>query len=184
MGRLTAEKNVRFLATLGRGLEQVAQRDFEFYIVGQGSERGWLQANVPNAILPGILQGEELARAYANMDLFVFPSTTDTFGNVILEALASGLPCVVNASGGPKYLVHPAVTGYVAPDEQSFISYVSSLANDLDTHGRMKEAARDYACRLSWDAVFEKVFRVYDCCLAKPRSRQKRETEDQICLSV
>ncbi|MGA8596378.1 MAG: glycosyltransferase [Bryobacteraceae bacterium] len=73
VGRLTAEKNVRFLATLGRGLEQVAQRDFEFYIVGQGSERGWLQANVPNAILPGILQGEELARAYANMDLFVFP---------------------------------------------------------------------------------------------------------------
>jgi glycosyltransferase involved in cell wall biosynthesis len=184
VGRLTPEKNVRFLSTLSRALPRVVRRDFEFYIVGQGSERAWLQANVPNAIMPGVLQGEELARAYANMDLFVFPSTTDTFGNVILEALASGLPCVVTASGGPKYLVQPAVTGYVAPDEQSFIRYVGSLINDLDAHWRMKEAARHYARSLSWDSVFEKVFRVYDGCLTGPAIREKPGTEDQICLSV
>jgi phosphatidylinositol alpha 1,6-mannosyltransferase len=184
VGRLTPEKNVRFLSALGRALQPVVQRDFEFYIVGQGSERTWLQTNVPNAILPGVLQGEELARAYANMDLFVFPSTTDTFGNVILEALASGLPCVVTASGGPKYLVQPAVTGYVAPDKQSFIRYAASLVNDLDANWRMKEAARHYACRLSWDAVFENVFGVYERCLTAPRTPEKARTEDKICLSV
>jgi glycosyltransferase involved in cell wall biosynthesis len=168
VGRLTPEKNVRFLAELGRGLQRLAPREFEFYIVGQGSERDWLRANVPNATLPGVLQGEDLARAYANMDLFVFPSKTDTFGNVVLEALASGLPCVVTALGGPKHLVQSGVTGYVAPDDYSFLKCTSSLLSDLDSHWRMKEAARHYACGLSWNTVFETVFRTYDNCVAAP----------------
>ena len=107
VGRLTPEKNVRFLAEIACALEHSAQREFEFYIVGEGSELEWLKQNVRNAIFPGILRGEDLARAYANMDLFVFPSTTDTFGNVILEALACGVPCIVTSGGGPKFLVNP-----------------------------------------------------------------------------
>jgi glycosyltransferase involved in cell wall biosynthesis len=79
--------------------------------VGQGRESNWLRENVHNAILTGVLRGERLAEAYAGMDLFVFPSHTDTFGNVVVEALASGVPVVVTATGGPKFLVQQGLTG-------------------------------------------------------------------------
>jgi glycosyltransferase involved in cell wall biosynthesis len=184
VGRLTPEKNVRFLAELGRGLERAGKKNFEFHIVGQGRERDWLQANVPNAILPGVLLGEELAEAYANMDLFAFPSTTDTFGNVVLEALASGVPCVVTATGGPKFLVQPAVTGYVAADNASFIRCVSSLMTNLDAHHAMREAARHYAFGWSWDHVFQMVFRAYDACLPSRKANSKASARDRMCLSA
>jgi glycosyltransferase involved in cell wall biosynthesis len=73
--------------------------------VGQGTDSSGLQANVPNATLTGVLRGVPLAQAYADMDLFTFPSTTDTFGNVILEALSSGVPVVVSSGRGAKFLV-------------------------------------------------------------------------------
>jgi phosphatidylinositol alpha 1,6-mannosyltransferase len=164
VGRLTAEKNVRFLAELSRALLAAGRRDFEFVIVGQGNEQPWLQANLPNARFTGVLHGEQLAEAYANMDLFVFPSTTDTFGNVILEAMASGVPAIVTSEGGPKFLVQSGVTGYVASDFKSFRRCVKGLMIDLDTHHAMREAARHYACGLSWDNVFEKLFSTYCHC--------------------
>lgn len=169
VGRLTPEKNVRFLAELGQSLKLTSKRGFEFVIIGEGSEKDWLQENVPNATLTGVLRGEALAQAYASMDLFVFPSTTDTFGNVVLEAMASGVPAVVTAEGGPKFLVQSGVTGYVAADFRGFIKCVNGLLNDLDTHHRMREAARHYACGLSWDSVFEKVFKAYAYCLQNPK---------------
>jgi phosphatidylinositol alpha 1,6-mannosyltransferase len=165
VGRLTPEKDVRFLAELGRSLTTLGRTNFDFLIIGQGSESDWLREHVPNAILPGVLRGEQLAEAYANMDLFVFPSKTDTFGNVILEALSSGVPAVVTSHGGPRFLVHNGVTGYVAPSDWDFIRCVNGLMTDLDLHHQMREAARHYATGQSWDAVFEAVFRAYHSCL-------------------
>ena len=90
VGRLTPEKNVRFLAQMGQHLNAQGIRNFEILIVGEGNESNWLRSNVPNATLTGVLRGEELAAAYAGMDLFAFPSTTETYGKVNLEAMASG----------------------------------------------------------------------------------------------
>jgi phosphatidylinositol alpha 1,6-mannosyltransferase len=164
VGRLTPEKNVRFLAELGRALVEARKRDFEFMIIGEGCDKEWLRANVPNAHLPGVLRGEALAQAYADMDLFVFPSTTDTYGNVVVEALASGVPAVVTNQGGPKFLVQSGITGYVADGFPGFIRSVNALRTDLDAHHAMRDAARHYACGLSWDSVFEKVFCAYRQC--------------------
>jgi phosphatidylinositol alpha 1,6-mannosyltransferase len=166
VGRLTPEKNVQLLAELAKALLGNARREFEFYIVGQGSEREWLASHLPSATFAGVLAGEELARAYANFDLFVFPSTTDTFGNVVLEALASGVPCVVTSEGGPKFLVQTGVTGCVARDSADFVRCVLGLLHDLETLHRMRESARHYACGLSWDGVFERVFRHYETALS------------------
>jgi glycosyltransferase involved in cell wall biosynthesis len=129
--------------------------------VGEGSERAWLRQNLERAELPGVLQGEALARAYANMDVFVFPSETDTFGNVILEALASGVPSVVSARGGPKFLVHEGVTGLVAPDFDGFAAAVIGLYRDPGKRERMRASAREAALGRSWDKVFEGVYRSY-----------------------
>ncbi len=71
-----------------------AKLHYRFVIVGEGSERAWLAEHMQQAELPGVLRGNALSRAYANLDLFVFPSHTDAFGNVVQEALASGVPAV------------------------------------------------------------------------------------------
>jgi glycosyltransferase involved in cell wall biosynthesis len=160
VGRLTPEKNVRFLAEIGSALSSAA-RAFEFRIVGQGSEGAWLQAHVPNAVLTGVMRGEPLAEEYANMDAFVFPSRTDTYGNVVAEALASGVPVVVMAEGGPKFLVENGVNGFIAASDEDFIQRVAALMLDRDRQSRMGEAARRFGCTLSWDAVFEKVYEAY-----------------------
>jgi glycosyltransferase involved in cell wall biosynthesis len=162
VGRLTPEKNVRFLADLGSALQSRCRNDFEFVIVGEGSQERWLRANVPNARLTGVLRGEALARAYADMDLFVFPSKTDTFGNVILEALASGVPAVVTNQGGPKFLVKPGITGFVADIESEFVDAVDSLMTDPQLLARMRQSAVEYALEQSWDHVFESVWQVYE----------------------
>jgi glycosyltransferase involved in cell wall biosynthesis len=168
VGRLTPEKSVRLLAQLERALIAMGRCDYRFLIVGDGYDRPWLERNLQKAEFTGILTGDMLARAYANMDLFLFPSRTDTFGNVVLEALASGTPAVVTADGGPKYLVKPGVTGAVASDDQQFIETVISLMGCGSLYQEMRQEVRKFACSNSWDVVFDLVYRVYDACLAKP----------------
>lgn len=163
VGRLTAEKNVRFLADLGDALEAL-HRAFELVIGGEGREEAWLRAHVPKAIFTGVLRGERLADAYASMDLFVFPSRTDTFGNVVLEALASGVPAVVTDCGGPRFLIKPGVTGLIAHSDRDFISAVNDLITDPVLLDQMRHAARKDALLQSWDTVFEQVFRAYERC--------------------
>jgi len=107
-----------------------------------------------------VLRGEALATAYANMDALVFPSHTDTFGNVVLEALASGVPAVVTPDGGPKFIVREGETGFVAPDE-GFAQAIAVLAGDRARLGQMGDAAREYALGCSWDAVFGRVYAGY-----------------------
>jgi phosphatidylinositol alpha 1,6-mannosyltransferase len=166
VGRLTAEKNVRFLAELGKALITLGRTDFEFIIVGEGRESEWLRQHVPNAIFTGVLRGERLAEAYAGMDLFVFPSATDTFGNVVVEALASGVPVIVTGAGGPKFLVQPGVTGFVAATDWDFISACNTLMATPLLHRNMREAARQYALGLSWDQIFGRVFDAYQYCFS------------------
>jgi glycosyltransferase involved in cell wall biosynthesis len=165
VGRLTPEKNVQFLADIGAALESAGSRAFQFRIVGQGSEDAWLRANVPNAVLTGVLRGEQIAEEYANMDAFVFPSKTDTYGNVVAEALASGVPAVVMSEGGPKFLVDSGVNGFVASSDDHFIQCVSTLMLHRDQTSRMSEAARSSAYSLSWDGVFDKIYQAYRDCL-------------------
>ena len=165
VGRIRPEKNARFLAAVERRLIEAGIRKYRFLIVGQGSERDWLQANLEQAEFPGVLKGDPLARAYANMDLFVFPSRTDTFGNVIQEAMASGVPAVVTNDGGPRFLVKNGETGFVARDDEEFCEQVVKVAQDEALRQRMRLAAREAMLSRSWDTVFEGVYRAYPRCL-------------------
>ena len=160
-GRLSIEKNVYLLGRIRAELLAAGINNFRFLIIGHGNEEGWLRQNLPNADFTGILRGQELARAYANMDLFVFPSHTDTFGNVVLEALASGVPAVVTPDGGPRYIVQEGETGLITGDD-GFSAAISTLMLDRPLHAHMRQAARHYALSASWDSVFEGVYDVYD----------------------
>src|SRR5215469_16091008 len=144
VGRLSVEKNVALLARVQDELEQRGHHSFRFLIVGHGKEEAWLRERLPRAEFTGVLHGETLSAAYANMDLFVFPSHTDTFGNVVLEALASGVPAIVTPDGGPKTIVRDGKTGRVVPDEE-FAAAVSAILRDPAKHAEMRHAARTYA---------------------------------------
>jgi phosphatidylinositol alpha 1,6-mannosyltransferase len=160
-GRLSTEKNVRFLAEIERGLIAAGRTGYRFLVVGQGAERPWLEENLKRVQFTGVLRGEPLAEAYANMDVFAFPSDTDTFGNVVMEALASGLPTIVTGNGGPKFLVREGVTGYVAYEPEIFVRRIDELLMDAEKRAAMSRAAREFAMGISWDSIFEKVYTAY-----------------------
>jgi phosphatidylinositol alpha 1,6-mannosyltransferase len=160
-GRLSVEKNVYLLDRIRTELMERGISNFRFLIVGHGKEEGWLRQRLPNAEFTGVLRGAALGRAYANMDIFVFPSHTDTFGNVVLEALASGVPAVVTPDGGPRYIVSHGETGFVANDD-GFSEAIAALMTDASLYAAMSTAARKYALTASWDAVFEGVYRTYE----------------------
>jgi len=167
VGRLSIEKNVALLARVERELAAMDVSGVRFLIVGHGSEEDSLRSSLRDAEFAGVLRGPDLARVYANMDLFVFPSHTDTFGNVVLEALASGVPAVVTPDGGPKYIVRDGVTGFVRPDE-GFSAAIAELVRDRARLAQMRVSAREYAVGCSWDAVFGRVYEGYRTAVPDP----------------
>ena len=161
VGRLRAEKNVRLLAELEKRLLAAGKNNFHFLIVGEGNERGFLKENMKTAELPGFLEGEALSAAYANMDVFIFPSDTDAYGNVVQEANASGVPCIVTDQGGPKFIVLEGETGFVARNLDEFVKYSIDLIDNPEQLARMKAASLEFAKTRSWDSVFENVYKTY-----------------------
>jgi len=169
VGRLSVEKNVALLVQVQQELEEMGHKSFRFLIVGHGGDEAWLRERLPKAEFAGVLRGEALSTAYANMDLFVFPSHTDTFGNVVLEALSSGVPAIVTPDGGPKTIVRDGVTGRIAEDA-GFAAAVASILGNPAQHDEMRQAARAHAMTMSWDSVFEGVYSAYAPILADKRS--------------
>lgn len=161
VGRLSVEKNIAGLVQVQNELERMGHRSFRFLVVGHGGDEAWLRERLHRAEFTGVLRGEALSTAYAGMDLFVFPSHTDTFGNVVLEALASGVPAVVTPDGGPCTIVRDGETGRIVPDAE-FATAVAGILGDPPTHAAMRVAARAYAVTASWDSVFEGVYAAYE----------------------
>ncbi|HZD47140.1 MAG TPA: glycosyltransferase [Silvibacterium sp.] len=160
VGRLSVEKNVALLAQVQKELTALGFTNCRFLIVGHGAEEPWLREHLPGAEFAGVLRGEALSRAYANMDLFVFPSHTDTFGNVVLEALASGVPAIVTPDGGPSSIVQQGETGLIARDDD-FAAAAARIIADPVLHAGMRQAARKDGLSTSWDSVFEAVYDGY-----------------------
>jgi phosphatidylinositol alpha 1,6-mannosyltransferase len=164
VGRLSIEKNVRLLARVQKELALMGVSGVRFLIVGHGSNEAELRQELADAEFAGVLRGAALAQAYANMDVLVFPSHTDTFGNVVLEGLASGVPAVVTPDGGPKFIVRDGETGFVTGDDH-FAFAVAELVKDRSRLEAMRLKAREYALGCSWDAVFDRVYAGYETAL-------------------
>ena len=159
-GRLSLEKNLYFLAeTLNR--LRAADVPFNAAFAGEGPLRAELQTMLPWATFHGFLHGENLARAYANADIFAFPSRTDTFGNVVLEAMASGLPALVADECGPGEIVTEGETGFVAPDPTAFTARLTQLIQQPGLRSAMGYAARKAAQEQTWDAIFDQLWARY-----------------------
>ena len=106
VGRLAPEKDVKTLLAVAKALPAEINEEVQWFVIGDGPQREELQIEAPaNMTLTGYLTGEQLAEIYSASDLFVFPSPTETFGNVVIEALASGTPAITANSGGVKILL-------------------------------------------------------------------------------
>jgi phosphatidylinositol alpha 1,6-mannosyltransferase len=143
----------------------MGHRDFRIVVVGEGRQENWLRNNLRQAEFTGVLADGALSRAFADMDILAFPSETDTFGLVVLEALASGVPAVVTASGGPKYIVQHGYTGYVANNLDEFSAFRAKLLTQPELLTAMRAAARRQALATSWDRMFEGMYEAYERCL-------------------
>lgn len=144
-------------------------------IVGEGPARRELENMLPEAHFTGFLTGQELARAYASSDVFLFPSDTETFGNVTLEAMASGVPVVVADATGSKSLVEPGVNGYLATPRkpEEFAGKVGQILNNRQQHDSMSKAARQKALAFDWEKVNEELLQNYYEALKSPHPKLK-----------
>jgi glycosyltransferase involved in cell wall biosynthesis len=157
VGRISREKDLDLLADAYRRLRKEGA-PVQLFVVGHGPYSEALAKSLPQAFFTGYLKGKELAAAYASADIFVFPSTTDTFGNVILEAQASGLPVVVSDSGGPKELVVDKANGLItrAHDVEDFKRAIGTLVTNRALRERMAKSARASVTDRSWPRAFAK----------------------------
>ena len=157
VGRVSREKDLDVLVGAYRKLRE-EKLPIQLCVVGHGPYSDALAELLPDACFTGYLQGKELAAAYASADIFVFPSTTDTFGNVIIEAQACGLPVIVSDSGGPKELVEHNTNGLVTKshDVDDFARAVRTLVIDPELRQRLGDHARDRVINRTWPSAFDK----------------------------
>ncbi len=168
VSRLVREKELDTVVATLRRLEArgIAHRAV---IVGDGPDRAQMERDLPTAIFTGFLKGKDLAEAYAAADVFLFPSETETFGNVTLEAMASGLPCVCADATGSRSLVVQGQTGFLVEPRNSdmFAMRLGEIAENAGLRARLSEAARARALTFSWDDCMGRILGYYRALVGK-----------------
>lgn len=181
VGRLVWEKNLKLLAEAAK---LVATRDnIQFVIVGDGPARHKFQQMMPNAYFTGFLGEKDLPVAYASSDIFVFPSLTETFGNVTVEAMASGLPVICASAGGARDLVKDGVNGFLthAHDPRDLAQAIDQLVLKADLRKKMGQAALEMADQFKWENSIGKYHKLYSK-LIRNRSR-KVDSQEMLRLA-
>jgi glycosyltransferase involved in cell wall biosynthesis len=162
VGRLSREKGLEILPEVSLGLRRLGL-SHRFIFVGDGPLRSWLQARCPAAVFTGNLGRAAVAEAFASADMFLFPSRTDTAGNVVLEAQAAGVPVLVSDQGGPCENMMPGITGLLvgSSDPREWLAATVRLLRDVGTRHALGVGARQYALTRSWHAALESVYSAY-----------------------
>ncbi|MBV6287562.1 glycosyltransferase family 4 protein [Pseudomonas aegrilactucae] len=178
VGRLAAEKNLGLLGQCLLALRQAyPARTIRLVVVGDGPQRGTLQQQLPDTVFCGLQRGESLAEHYASGDIFLFPSLTETFGNVVLEALASGLGVVAyDEAAAAQHIRHGHSGALAMPgDSEAFIDAASWLLEDSETLRRVRLNARQHASRQGWPAIVEQFeAHLRSACQAAPAPQPRR----------
>jgi glycosyltransferase involved in cell wall biosynthesis len=160
VGRVSKEKGLQMLQPFSRFLEY-GGIPHRLVVVGDGPMRAELQSECPDAVFTGTLRQDEVAVAMASADLMVFPSRTDTAGNVVLEAQASGLPVLVSDAGGPRENLRPAESGFICSGFNEFVRRAGDLLRHPRKRREMSAAAREYALTRRWETALEPLYDSY-----------------------
>jgi phosphatidylinositol alpha 1,6-mannosyltransferase len=156
VGRLAPEKHVERLAVLAD------RDDLQLVIVGDGVDAAKLQTALPSAVFTGALYGDELATAYASMDVFVHPGEHETFCQAVQEAMASGLPVIAPDAGGPRDLVAPYRTGLLLPVDEFEAKLTESVDHLIAERQRYSLAARRSVLSRTWPAICDELLGHYE----------------------
>lgn len=193
-GRVSVEKNLPLLTAIWpevRGRCMQAGVEPELIIVGDGPYRHEMQQQLAShrIICLGFRHGTELSTIYASADLFVFPSTTDTLGQVVLESQSSGLPVLVSDRGGPKEVVDHNITGLILPgeDRAAWTDVLTTLILDNEQRSRLGRSAQTRAQRYTLSASFEHFWQTHAAVhheAAIPRSDQSTEIHSRAIHAV
>jgi glycosyltransferase involved in cell wall biosynthesis len=157
--RLVWEKNIE---TLIKTYELAQQRGTEavFVVVGDGTAKEDCQRRMPKAVFLGNLDHQTLATIYASADVFLFPSISESYGNVVLEAMASGLPCVIADGGGSRDFVEEGINGFrCAPNNpEAYLDKITLLLNDINLGHRISLAGQQYSRQFNWEELANRYF--------------------------
>lgn len=175
VSRLVWEKGLDVYADVIERLER-QNVPHQSLVVGDGPAQEELEARLSNTVFTGFLEGADLAQAYASSDVFLFPSDTETFGNVTLEAMASGLPTICAAAVGSRDLVEDETTGRLCPpgNVDVFTEATRQLILNPSLRHRMSTAAYERAQNFRWEAILAKMNRYYDDVLEQHSSVSNR----------
>ncbi|HNE16734.1 MAG TPA: glycosyltransferase family 1 protein [Rhodocyclaceae bacterium] len=156
VGRIAPEKNLALLEQAYVALKARVPAA-RLVMVGSGPAQAGMRGRLPDVIFAGPQVGEQLATHFASGDLFLFPSLTETYGNVVAEALASGLPVVAYRDAAALELITPGVHGHLAEpgDERGFVHGAVQLAESPELRARMRLAARERVASLAWRAIVD-----------------------------
>jgi phosphatidylinositol alpha 1,6-mannosyltransferase len=165
VGRLAPEKHVERLAALAK------RDDVQLVIVGDGVDRAKLEIVLPSAVFTGALYGEELAAAYASMDVFVHPGEHETFCQAVQEAMASGLPVIAPDAGGPRDLVAPYRTGLLLPVSEFEGRLTESVDHLIAERQRYSVAARRSVLSRTWPAICDQLLGHYEDVIGLRRAK-------------
>jgi glycosyltransferase involved in cell wall biosynthesis len=157
VGRIAAEKNLGVAVEAYRAIKRFNAR-VKFVLVGDGPQLQSLQRENPDLIFAGMRMGEELGKYYASADVFLFPSETETFGNVTLEAMASGLAVIAYDYACAKLHISPGETGILVRlgDAESFVASACALVREPPAIARIRRQGRQYVSYLGWERVVER----------------------------
>lgn len=167
VGRLAKEKSLPLLVR-AYAQARLLRPDLKLVLVGDGPMRSELQALAPEAIFTGTLARPALAQHYASADLFGFPSQTETFGNVVLEAMASGLGVVAFDYAAASENIQAGHNGLLAPmdDDEAFVRQIVELAQDGALLQRLRTASRDAALQNDWAGIVAQIESVMKLAIA------------------
>jgi phosphatidylinositol alpha 1,6-mannosyltransferase len=156
VGRLAPEKHVERLQVLAH------RDDLQLVIVGDGVDQARLQTTLPSAVFTGALYGDELATAYASMDVFVHPGEHETFCQAVQEAMASGVPVIAPDAGGPRDLIAPYRTGLLLPVDEFEAKLPESVDHLVAERHRYSVAARRSVLSRTWPAICDELLGHYE----------------------
>lgn len=174
VSRLVWEKE---LDTFRHSIQKLSadNKNIKAMVVGDGPAKEELQELMPEATYTGFLNGDELATAYASSDVFMFPSHTETFGNVTLEAMSCGLPCLVANATGSRSLVDDGVNGFLAEpqDKDDFTEKLKQIVESDSLRKEMGEKSREKALNYEWDEINGRLVQNYREALSTPIKKEK-----------
>lgn len=178
VGRIAPEKNLPLVLRAFAAIRQ-ARPDAKLLFVGDGPARKRLEAEHPQHLYAGMRRGEELAMYYASADLFLFPSLTETFGNVTAEALASGLAVLAYDHAAAAELIRDGDNGVLvhAGDDAAYLAAALSLATDAATQARIRAQAAQSVAHLAWRRICEQLVLVFREAIDTPESQSWRNGE-------